>query len=124
MATRRRAQPGEGQGAFLIAGAKRRLGRHESQVNKMLTAALTEGGQDVLLDAGARTAARAAARALDVAESKDDVWAVAQATRQLLEVLRELGATPRSRVAGPSDAIADALRELAHAQVDEDPPAS
>lgn len=110
----------------MIAGARRRVGRHEAQVNKALTAALTEGGQDVLLDAGARTAARGAARALDVAESKDDVWAVAQATRQLLDVLRELGATPRSRAAGPSDAIADALRDLARADRDDDehPPAS
>lgn len=110
---------GQGQLSIVDGRVRRRKGRVEVATDKAIAAGHRDQSIDVRLDAAAAALARELAAAVDVAARKQDVWAVAQSGRQLSEQLIRLGLDPRARHTGPSDAVADALRELAQTQRDE-----
>ncbi len=100
---------GDDDGLFALPAGRR--GRVEAAVNAAVRKARAEKLLSEL-DGGAVTLARACARAVDLAEGKRDVWALARAAGELREVLIRLRLDPTSRGAG-RDSLADFLQSLA-----------
>lgn len=107
--TGRRRNTGE-DALFELPNGRR--GRVESAVNAAVRAARAEQTINAL-DAGLVTLARAQARAVDVAEAKRDVWALARAGGELRESLIRLRLDPTSRGVGRDSSVADFLASIA-----------
>ena len=121
MASKRRATPGAGQGTLAIVGGRRRRYRVELAVDGAIREGQKAGSLDTKLDAGAAALARELAAMVDVAARKEDVWAAAQAGRQLSEQLTRLGLDPRARAGGVADELIEELRALGKAETDLQP---
>jgi hypothetical protein len=85
--------------------------RVERALNEAVRRARAEGELSHL-DDGAVTLARALARAVDVAESKRDLWALATVARELRAVLERLRLDPAARGVGGKDGLAEFLAAL------------
>ncbi|MFR9919936.1 hypothetical protein ACL1G5_10285 [Corynebacterium striatum] len=99
---------------FAPPAVARNAGRHETELERTITAART-ADMVVDLDDALVSLARSLAWALDAAEAEGKPYAVAQVAGPYREVLEALRLTPINRLAEANDELANALAELREA---------